>query len=263
MAQIGSAGAPLDIKLRQNTGIKTPAALSYEMQLIINSVQLMNQYLEVLRESLEGADSQDPSESMKFRRFVFGIAGQAITTGSVCSFDGNVVVKGVGINGPNATAWTTGAEALGGPGTRRKFGFSDDSVYIALEDKAIGEEIKLGVPAGVIKLAGVKCGQVVWGAGAKSFYTHRDANSNIQVLVALPLTGEGAIFLSNPIGSYTFPSAGGGYMWEGYWMPGFPNQGGGGYNYNRNFLYPIGVGILDGYALINPRIYAPSPNDIF
>lgn len=257
MAQIGSAGSPLDIKLRQTTSIKNPPALGYEMQLVINSVQLLNQYLEVLRESLEGADSQDPSESMKFRRFVFGTAGQSITTGSVCCFDNDTVVKGVGINGPSATSWLVTSEPLGGTGTRDYFGVTDDSVYIALEDKEPGDRIKLGVPAGIIKLTGAKSGQLLWGAGARSVFTIRQANTNIQNLASLPLTAEGAIFLSNPIAN--FPIVGGGYNSEGYWMPGFPNSGGGSFNYNRNFLYPIGVCVLDGYALINPRLFSPSP----
>lgn len=259
MAQLGSGGTPLDLKLGQTSKIKNQS-VNYEMQLVINSVQLLGQYLEVLRLDLEGSDSDDPSESLRFRRYANGIAAQDIAVGALCSFDGDLVYKGVGSTSSVNSVINSGS-TIGSTGTRSMFGVDDSQVYVALNAASAGQSLRVGVPSGVIKLSGCKCGQILWGAGARSIQTQREANEVTEVLTARPFTGNGAIYLSNPISTYLFDS-GGGYQWEGYWMPGFPNNSGGTYYYNRNFLYPIGVCILDGFALIAPRVYSPSPNPV-
>jgi hypothetical protein len=256
MAEIGSAGSPLELKLGQAARAKDPQ-VNYEMQLIYNSVHLLGQYLEVLRQDLEGTDSDIPSESLKFLRKISVEAGQDIVAGNVCCVIGNLAYKGVGTT-PPVGAVNDGAVTIGSTGTRSLFGVNDTQFYIAVEDASAGSFVSLGVPQGAVQIAGAKCGQIVWAAGAQSIWTKRQANTAVQILFSRPFTGEGSLFLSNPIQTFTF-AAGGGYRWEGYWMPGFPYQSGSEYNYNRNFLYPIGICIVDNFALISSRVYSPSP----
>lgn len=256
MAGISGAGSPLDLKLGQVPLIKDQA-INYELQEVYNSLFILNDYMEILREKLESSDSKDASENLRFRRIFYSPAAQPLTAGAIVSIaTGGGAVNGVWTTGPVSGIVDSGV-TVGSSSTRAVFGCDRQPFYICLEDTPIGQLAKLGVMSGVLKVTGAVCGQVMWAAGAQSVRTFRDANTNNQVLVATPFTGNGSLYFNNPIGTYSVTGAR--YQWEGYWMPGYPNQGGGGYNYDRNFLYPVGIAILNDYVFFDGYLSVPSP----
>lgn len=245
---IGRAGSTLNIRLGQSPAIKDPQ-LNQEMQLVYNSLHLLSQYMAVLRENLESAPGQTPSESLRFRRRFWAVAGQAIAVGAVVSSHNDLIVNGVEAKLPFSSVGDSGV-TIGSTGTRSMFGVTPRGFYIALTAANPGELVQLGVGPGVLAVAGAKCGQLVWGVAALSCLTHRDANTFDQFTSPGDLVGNGGLYLANITGKYTFPT-GGGYNWEGYWLPGYPNNSGGTYYYNRAFLYPIGVGVSDGFVMFS------------
>lgn len=255
MAEVIGARSTVDIKLGQVTNLKGKDA--YEMQLVYNSVHLLGQYLDVLRNSLESQDGVTPDVALPFRKRVYATAVQNITAGAVCSLQATGAVNGVDTTPPPSSV-TDGAESLGSTGTRELFGVDNTKIFIALDSADAGNQVPLGIGPGVIKVTGAVCGQTVWAVNSRSIYTIRDANTSTQLLLSRPYTSNGQMYLSNPVQTYTFPT-GGGYRWEGFWVDGFPFNDGGTYHYNRSFLYPVGICILDGYVLINDTVYGPSP----
>lgn len=245
---IGRAGSDLDIKLGQSPDIKDPA-LNYEFQLIFNSLHLLSQYMNLLKDNLESAPGQSPSESVRFRRRFWAVAGQDIAIGSVVSTYNNQIVNGIATTQP-VPAMVDSAVTIGSTGTRTLFGLVQQQFFIALTAAAAGQLVQLGVGPGILQVSNAKCGQLVWGVGAVTIDSHRDANTVTQYTTPGVLIGNGGIFLSNITGSFSFAS-GGGYNWEGYWLPGYPNNSGGTYYYRRAFLYPIGVCVSDEYVLFS------------
>lgn len=245
---IGTAGTPINIRLGQVPNIKDPA-LNNEFQQIYNALNLLSQYMAVLRENLESAPGQTPSESVRFRRKFWATALQPITVGAVVSAYGTGIVNGVSANLPFSSVGDSGV-TIGSTGNRDMFGVRPQEFFIALTAAAEGELVNVGVGPGVIAVTGAKCGNLVWGVAALSCLTHRDANTFTQFSSPGHLVNNGGLYLANITGKYTFPT-GGGYNWEGFWMPGYPNNNGGTYYYDRAFLYPIGVCVSDGFVLFS------------
>lgn len=246
---IGRAGTPLDIKLGQSPNINDPAT-NVEVQQIYNALHLLSEYMAVLRENLESADGQTPSESIRFRRTFWAPAGQAIALGAVVSCFDNVVFNGVYSRDPATGDYDASSVTVGSTGNRAQFNVTPRMFGIALTAGAPGELVRIGIGPGILALPAAKCGQLIWGVDAKSIYTTRRANTATQVFSGRrDLVGNGGLYLANVTGNY--PVTGGSYNWEGYWMPGYPSQSGGDYLYNRAFLYPIGVCVSDGYVMFS------------
>ncbi|MNC32574.1 hypothetical protein D3C75_809360 [compost metagenome] len=242
---IGTAGSDINIRLSQSPDIKDPK-LNYEFQTIYNSLHLLSQYLNTLKDNLESAPGQNPAESVRFRRRFWAVALQNIAVGAVCSASGDGVVNGIATNLP-ATGVVDPAVTVGSTGSRRRFGMVPNQFFIALTEATAGQLVQLGVGPGILELAGAKCGQTVWGVGAVSVKSYRDANTVPQYTIAGDLVGNGGLYLQNIVGRFNVPAVW--YQWEGYWLPGFPTNNGGTYFYNRAFLYPIGICVLDGFVL--------------
>lgn len=246
MAQIGSAGTPLNIRLGQVPDVQNPQAQN-ELQLVYNALHLLSNYMGALRANLESAPGQIPSESLRFRRTFWGVALQNIAVGAVCSSFQQGIINGVQTTEPNAFVDDPGV-TIGSTGSRRRFGTSQQAFYIALTAASAGQLVQVGVGPGVIAVTGAKCGQLIWGVSALSVFTYRIVNTVTQAAATPELVNNGGLYLANLIGTYTRPS-GGGFNWEGYWLPGYPNSSGGTFYYNRAFLYPIGVCVSDGFVM--------------
>ena len=246
---IGRVGTPLNIRLGQSPNIDDPAT-NVELQQVYNALHLLSEYMAALRENLESADGQTPSESIRFRRTFWATAAQTITTGAIVSCFDNAVYNGVYSRNPAIGIYSDSSVTVGSTGSRALFNLVPLMFGLALTDAAPGELVRIGIGPGVIQLATAKCGQIVWAVDAKAVFTTRAANDANQVYSGVrTLVNNGGLYLANVTGSYAFVGATA--HWEGYWMPGFPNAGGGGYNYNRAFLYPIGVCIADGYVMFS------------
>lgn len=247
---ITKAGSTLDIKLPESPNLSDPATNS-EFQEIHNAIRILAEYLDVLRDSLESQPDQIPSVSLRFRNRFWAKALQRIEVGAICSTFGEGIVNGVGSNGPTVLAIDDGAVTLGSTANRTMFGVEQQDFFVALTAANIDEMVQLGVGPGAVAVTGATCGDIIWAVDARSVYTTRRANESIQYFVQRDLVNNGGIYLQNVIGEWR-----GGpsplalvYKWEGYWLPGFPSQSGNDYLYNRAFLYPVGVCILDGYVL--------------
>lgn len=244
---IGSAGTPLNIRLGQIPDIKDPQTQN-ELQLVYNALHLLSNYLGALRANLESAPGQTPSESVRFRRTFWAVALQDIAVGSVCSSFQQGIVNGVQTNNPGNSIDDSGV-TLGSTGSRAMFGTSQQSFYIALTAATAGQLVQVGVGPGIIQVTGAKCGQIVWGVSAESVLTYRAANTATQFQSTPTLVNNPGLYLDNIVGSAAITGAT--YRWEGYWLPGYPNDNGGTFYYNRAFLYPIGVCVSDSYVLFS------------
>lgn len=245
---IGRAGSSLNIRLGQSPDIKEPA-LNSEFQLVFNALHLLSQYMDLLRENLESAPGQTPAESVRFRRRFWAPALQDIAIGSVVSAYGSGIVNGVSTSAPPAVVGDGGV-TIGSTGNRTLFTQSPREFFIAVTAAATGELVQVGVGPGILQVTGAKCGQLVWGVSALSCNNYRDANTFEQIAFPGQLVNNGGLYLANITGVYNFPS-GGGYQWEGYWLPGFPYNSGGTYYYARAFLFPIGVCVSDSFVLFS------------
>lgn len=244
---IGTAGSDINIRLGQSPDIKDPA-LNYEFQLVFNALHLLSAYLNTLKDNLESAPGQNPAESIRFRRRFWAPALQPIAIGAVCCAYGTGIINGVGTNNP-LNGVVDPAVTVGSTGSRRRFGLVQSTFYIALTAAEPGELVQLGVGPGVLQLTTAKCGQTIWGVGARSVKTYRDANTVPQYLTTESLVGNGGIYLDNIVGTMSVPAVW--YHWEGYWLPGFPANDSGTYYYDRAFLYPIGICISDGFVMFS------------
>lgn len=244
---IGRAGSSLNIRLGQSPDIKEPS-LNYEFQQVFNSLHLLSQYMDVLRENLESAPGQTPAESVRFRRKYWAPALQNIALGAVVSAYGGGIVNGVATSYP-ATSLADPAITIGSTGSRRRFGTVQQQFMISTSAASAGQLVQIGVGPGILQVAGAKCGQIVWGVAALSIDTYRDANSVAQFLYGQTLINNGGIYLSNITARFDF--TGGWYQWEGFWLPGYPENASGTFRYKRAFLYPIGVCVSDGYVIFS------------
>ena len=249
---IGKAGTPLDIKLGESPNISNSIE-ALEFQQIYNALHILSGYMAVLRENLESADGQTPAESVRFRRTYWGPAGQKIVAGSIVSSFAGAIYNGVYSSDPAVGAYVNSASSLGSTGSRDLFGVKSISFGIALTDAEAGELVRVGVGPGVLQFSGAKSGQLIWGVDARSIYTTRNANTGNELYFGTrTLVNNGGVYLANVTTKYYLPGPNDTYYnWEGYWLPGFPNNDGGTYQYNRAFLYPIGVCITDNYVLFS------------
>lgn len=245
MAGIGTAGSDLDLKLGQVPDIRDPI-LNGEFQLVYNSIHTLGQYLTVLRENLESAPGQTPAESVRFRRTFWATALQDISVGAVVSAYQNGIVNGVQTNQP-ASSIEDPDVTVGSTGSRRRFGLIQQQHFVALTAASSGELVQVGVGPGILGLTNAKCGQLIWAVAALSVNTNRQANTSTQFTTPGTLVNNGGLYLNNITGVDNLPQIT--YRWEGYWLPGFPNNSGGTFYYSRAFLYPVGVCVIDGYVL--------------
>lgn len=245
---LGTAGSKLNIRLGQSPNIKDPA-LNYEMQLVYNSLQLLSQYMAALRENLESAPGQTPSESVRFRRRFWAIALQDIAVGAVVSSYGTGVINGIATNLP-ATVVTDPDVTRGSTGSRTRFELVQQQFFIAVTAATAGQLVQVGAGPGVLQVAGAKCGQIVWGVGAISVDSYRNGGAVEQYTTPGTPVGNGGLYLNNIVGTDVLP---GGiiYHWEGYWLPGYPDVSNSFSRYSRAFLYPIGICVSDEFVLFS------------
>src|SRR3989304_3177186 len=140
MAETTGAGSEVNIRLGQVPRTTNPA-LHNEMQLIYNSLHILSQYMQVLRADLEGDDSQTPAENVRFQKFLFGEAKQAVVAGAVVSFD----TDGKVVNGTSYGDLSIKAFTLPSGPAPYVSGMVQTFFGIALNAAAIGEEVKIGV----------------------------------------------------------------------------------------------------------------------
>ena len=262
MAQvIGRAGAKLNIRLGQSPEYKNPQ-LDTDLQQMYNALHLLSQYMDVLRENLESAPGQTPAEAVRFRRAFWGVAGQNIAEGAIVSAYNHQIINGVLCNQGPAYI-DDGGVSIGSTGTRDYLGVIPLQAFIALTSANAGELVRVGVGPGITQVTGAKCGQLIWASDSRSIDSYRNANAgSVQTVFARPPTGNGGIYLSNPLGRWVSAS-GFGYNWEGYWLPGSPSNSGGTITYRRAFLFPIGVCVTDGYVLFTDFKRSDSPPHTF
>lgn len=249
---IGKAGTPLDIKLGESPNINDPI-IAVEFQQVYNSLHLLSGYMALLRENLESSDGQTPAESVRFRRTFYETAGQAITAGAVVSWFNGAIYNGVNSRSSGSGGYEDSAVTLGSTGNRTLFGMVPISFGIALTTVNAGEKVRIGVGPGILQFPGAKSGQTIWGVDAQSIYTERQANSTTQFYSGVRhLVNNGGVYLQNVTGQYYIPNPTFTYYnWEGYWLPGYPDNSGGTFKYDRAFLYPIGICVIDNYVLFS------------
>lgn len=250
-----SAGSKVNIRLGQSPDIKNPQ-LNSEFQLIFNALHLLSGYLDVLRQNLESADGQTPSESVRFRRTFWGTALQDISVGAVVSVYQNGIINGVAATLPAASVIDP-AVTVGSTGSRALFGIVPRQFFIALTAAVAGQPVQVGVGPGVLQMPGAKCGQLIWGVQAISVDTQRTGGDVVQNTTAGTPVNNGGLYLDNILGHVFL--VGGQYDWEGYSLPGFPFLSGSTYFYSRAFLFPIGVCVLDNYVLFSDYKRSDSP----
>lgn len=246
--QIGQAGSALNLRLGQIPSTLNPNYFA-EFQQIYNALHILGQYMDVLRENLESAPGQTPSESLRFRRTFWAPALQTITTGSVVSQATGGMLNGVGVTSVKINPNIYIDETVGGTGTRASWGLNALSFGIALSDAAPGELVNVGIGPGITQVTNAKCGQLIWGVAALSINCRRAANTAGNYYTGGTRSNNGGVYLSNITTKSYFT---GGYSnYEGYSNPGFPTNSGGFYLSSINYLYPIGVCISDGYVLFH------------
>lgn len=260
MAEVSGNKISLDLKLGQVAETTNPEA-RLDMQNVINALHILAGYASSLEQALIGTGdgTGDPATTIPFRDKFIGVAMQSIAVGNIISMDASgKLVNGVRSSEP-AGVIEDPAATIGSTGTRDMFGVEALQFYVAITAAEPGEAVEVGVGPGVLKVTGVKSGKLVWAVDSRSIYTVRAANSLPQVLQSRTLVGNGSLFLDNVTETFSVPGVT--YNWEGFWLPGFPYNSGGFYNYNRAFLYPIGVGIADDYALISDWIRSDSADN--
>ena len=250
---IGRAGSPLNLGLGETPTYQNPQ-VTPELQKLYNAFHLLGDYMGVLRENLESVPGQTPDASIRFRRTFWATAAQDIAQGAICSALDIGIVNGVLTEVTKADI----SDSLiysGSTGNRNMWGVSALQFFVALTAAAAGELVQLGEGPGVTRVEGLKCGGTLWAADSRSIRSFRPGELvAFQNVIGRDLTDNGGVYLENIIlGNVpTFPTR---TQWEGYHMPGYPiYYGPGGYYANRVYLYPIGVGLADGYALIQGYI---------
>lgn len=245
---IGRAGSALNLRLGQSPTFLDPQ-VTPELQEVYNALHLLGEYMDVLRKNLESAPGQTPDQSIRFRRTFWATAAQEIKVGAICCAVPAGIVNGVltevtknNIDDPFILSGSTSS--------RQQWGVAAQQFFIALTAALPGELVQVGEGPGVTRISGLRCGQLLWAADSRSISSFRAANlTAFQVLIGRDLVGNGGVYLNNPTSSFpNFPTR---RQCEGYHMPGSPQPYGAGGSYvNRVFLYPIAVGIADGYALL-------------
>lgn len=258
-AQIGQAGSAVNLRLGQSPTIQDPAYTT-EFQLIYNALHLLGEYMDVLKENLESSPGQTPSESIRFRRTFWAPALQTITAGSIIS-----AMPGGYVNGVRSTEVSINPniyveDGVGQTGSRKSWGITTRSFAIALTSATAGELVQVGIGPGITQVAGAKCGQLIWAVDSRSVLSRREANTAGHYIYGRPLLGNGGIYLNNITGIHYFV---GGYAnYEGYYNPGYPNNSGGYYYSSVNFLYPVGVCVIDGYVMFKDFVRSDSLPDV-
>ena len=240
MAEVIGARADLDIKLGQSPSI-APGPFTNELQLVYNSVHLLSQYLDVLRGALESVPGQTPDKSLSFKRFFEGKLLQSVSAGMIVSAFGGGFVRGVGVIGPT----TNTINAYNTNFTKQNWGLHSGNQFVALESGKVGDKIRIGAGAGVIKVAGIKCGQRVWASANRTLRAlwTQDAGATVGMYRGYTLVADGGIYASYVGGNAGINSA-------GYPLidPGNSTL------HSKIYFYPVGFAVLDDYVLINSAL---------
>lgn len=253
MAGISSAGGELKLPIGESPRAISPE-INRELQSVYNALHISNAYLTALRQEIEGSDSQDPAQSLRFRRTFKAIAGSTLKPGDLCCTLGNFVYAGVG------TVFTSGIINLPPPyvrlnfnytGTRGSVGERFTHVYVALTDAAPGAEVEVGVGPGVIQVDGIKCGSLVWGKSAQGSVGYGGTANGDPIYYTVssrPLQHDGNVYAANnprteAVGSLTFAA-------EGIRVAGQPTFSGTSSTAGVVYFHPVGICIRDNYVLI-------------
>lgn len=256
MTGISSAGGELKLPIGQSPRA-IEVNINRELQKVYNAIHTTNGYLTALREEFEGTDSQDPSQSLKFRRLFWGDAGAKLSAGDVCCTIGNKVYPGVGTNDPLAESTNPGLSLWHRyypfyTGLRSDFNLKALQFFIALTDAEEGERVKVGVGPGVVKIEGIECGTLVWALGAQGIVARANTTNGGPLglfLVDRPLYNNGSMFANNITGTQI--SGTDTIYFEGIRLSGYPNESGEWVYRGTNYFYPIGICIKDDYVLIS------------
>lgn len=148
MSSTGGYRSPVNLGLGRVPKNTDPEIFD-ELTEVYNSIHLLASYMDALRLSLAGGGAgQNPFETMPFTRFFVGPALQTITAGQV--------VCPANIGGNNGIV--KGALASTYASTAPECNFAG----IALNDAAIGQNVRVGVGPGVFELPGLPSGAIVW-----------------------------------------------------------------------------------------------------
>lgn len=248
MAAVLIAGSDLNLHLGQSPTFLDPN-LTPELQQVYNAIHILGEYLGALKTNIISDPNQPPDISVRFRRTFWATAAQAISVGAiVCNGPTGTIVNGVQDSEP-FPAFEDSSVSVGSTGSRTLLGVFQKEFYVALTAASPSELVQLGVGPGISNVIGAVCGQLIWAASSRSIESNRAANTSTQFVSGRTLVGNGGIYLANQTGSFAFVGATA--HWEGYWMPGYPNNSGGTFLYSRTFLYPVGVCVADGYVLFS------------
>lgn len=254
MADIGSIGSNIKLPIGQSPLTKNPQ-LNGEFQEIYNAIHILNGYLELLRDEFEGNDTNTPAENVPFRKKFKATALQSISVGAVvCCVDGGIV------NGvlapvtvvPNSAAFFNYAA----PGGREAWGSLPRHYFIALTAASPGQQVEVGVGAGIIGVNGVTCGQTVWASDCQWLTYARgqiNANSGQTFIAGRAFAGDGSMYLSNPLYTEVYLDAHA--LWEGIPQPGYPYRDGDWKYCGQRFLHPIGIAVANNYVMLRDFVH--------
>lgn len=163
MAQVLGSKGQLNLKIGQVPVSRNPK-FTGDLQSILNALHVLNSYLQILRDDLEGTDDMLPNESMRFTRVFFSTAGQSIAAGSIVSMYGGQVIKGVKdtLGSYHSGSMPGSAQS----GARPYMDVYAQEFYVALTSAEPGQQIKVGVPPGILRLDGAACGETIFAASA-------------------------------------------------------------------------------------------------
>ena len=248
MAQIGSAGSQLNIRLGQ-VPVTTRPDLRGEMQQVYNALHILNAYTNKISAELGGDIDATPADSLKFVRSYETTALQSITAGSIVSPYGSGVVKGVLRTGaPNS--FTAHPSFVGPWGRKVVGGLQIITCALAMTDAAAGEVVRIGVGPGIIELAGAKCGALIWAADNRWISSRKGTtngdNPSTEYITGQSLTEDGQMYLSNNVFTERIQDIS--TKHEGISAPGYPYMSGTRVMKKRKFLFPVGIAIANNYV---------------
>ncbi|MND22539.1 hypothetical protein D3C81_934860 [compost metagenome] len=170
MASITGYSSPVDLGLGRVPMSTDPENFD-ELVDIYNAIHLLNQYLDRLRTSADGGGSgQNPAETMPFNRFFVAPALQVITAGMIISPSAITGQNGI-VRGALAHVYTSTTPEC-------------NLACVALNDAAIGEDVRVGVGPAVLEIPGAVQGAYMYA------YAQRAVNG--------ALANNGTLYLNNP-----------------------------------------------------------------
>lgn len=159
----------IDLKLGESPKTDDPKLFG-DLVDIYNAIHLLSQYVDNVRETTSkgsGEEGTPPEESLPFDKWIWATAYHNISAGMICTLvntqrawsGGFYSVEGV-VRGAGTEYAYTQPSLI--PPTQEKIRRSVGGTYIALSDASPGQQVKLGIGPGVLKLDGLAIGEPVY-----------------------------------------------------------------------------------------------------